>query len=222
MKKLLTIVLTFAFMLTMYIPAFAAEASAADTTHNSSKVTTQEDVEALARKYFPEEYARAMAAAPTTCTPSADTYVISPATVVSTITKEINENESISMLKLSSGRDALLYQVNFYNNSTSSGAGYTTVDTGIIMTVTGLVGSLSINGLNYTIYDNAYDKINRAGNSLGSTNSVIIRTDRSTENSSGPATVSYSMLYSNDITSEQVNVILQVYVGNNQRTYSVY
>lgn len=216
MKKLLTIVLTFVFMLTMYIPAFAAEASAADTTHNPSKVTTQEDVEALAREYFPEEYARAMAATPTACTRSTGDHV------VSSMTKEINENESISMLRLSSGRDAILYQVNFYNNSTSSGAGYTTVDTGIIMTVTGLVGSLSINGLNYTIYDNAYDKINRAGNSLGSTNSVIIRTDRSTENSSGPATVSYSMLYSNDITSEQVNVILQVYVGNNQRTYSVY
>lgn len=90
------------------------------------------------------------------------------------------------------------------------------------MTVTGLVGVLAINSLNYTIYTNSYDKINSAGNSLGSTNGVVVRVDRQTENASGAATATYSMLFDNNITSEMVNVILQVYIGNNQRTYAVY
>lgn len=222
MKKLLTIVLTFVFMLTMYIPAFAAEASAADTTHNPSKVTTQEDVEALVRKYFPEEYARIMSSAPTACTPSADTYVISPATVASIMTKEINKNESISILHLKNGRDAFLYNVDFYTNSTSSGADYTTVDTGIMMTIPTYSGFLTINGFNYTIYDNAYDKINSAGSSLGSTYGVSIRTDKATENSSGPASVTYSMPFDFNFVDGQTVFTLQVSIGNNERTYSVY
>ena len=222
MKKLLTIVLTFVFMLTMYIPAFAADASAADTTHNPSKVTTQEDVEALVRKYFPEEYARAMAAAPAACAPSAGTYVISPATVVSTMTKEINENESISLLKLSNGRRAALYQVNFYNNSTSSGSGYTTIDTDIIMTILSYSGTLIINGFNYTIYDNAYDKINSTGSDTGSTYTVSVRPGKTTENSSGPASVTYAMPFDYSFVDGQTTFALEVFIGNNERTYSVY
>ena len=218
MKKFLSMILALTLIFSLGVPAFAAEIPVNDNSVNYGiqRAMTQEEVEALARKYFPEEYARATESVMANYSRTANDFV------VASETKEISDTESITYLKLNSGRASFLHQVNFYNNSSSNGSGYTTVDTSITMTVTGLVGVLAINSLNYTIYTNSYDKINSAGNGLGSTNGVVVRVDRQTENASGAATATYSMLFDNNITSEMVNVILQVYIGNNQRTYAVY
>ncbi len=212
MKKILSFALSLVLVFSFCIPVFAAEVSIGESTQ---KHITQEDVEALAQKYFPDEYADAMAAVRNNSFTSRDYVVASE-------TKEISDTESITYLQLGSGRASFLYQVNFYNNSSSSGSGYTTVDTSITMTVTGLFGILTINGLNYTINTNSYDRINSAGSGMGSTNGVIVRLDRQEENAAGKATATYSMLFDNNITSEMVNVILQVYIGNNQRSYAVF
>ncbi len=213
MKKVFIFALALVLMFSLCLPAFATEVHVGG---DSIKSMTQEEVEALAREYFPKEYAYAMELETENYTRVSKDYV------VASETKQISATESITYLQLNSGRASFLYQVNFYNNSSSNGSGYSTVDTSITMTVTGLSGILAINGLNYTIYTNSYDRINSAGNGMGSTNGVIVRLDRQTESASGAATATYSMLFDNNITSEMVNVILQVYIGNNQRSYAVY
>lgn len=213
MKRTFILVLAVALVLSMGIPAFASEDSVEIGT---ARIMTQGELEALAQEYFPEKYAQALAASAHLSTYSTNDPV------VASETKEISDTESITFLQLNSGRASILHQVNFYNNSSTSGSGYTTVDASITMTVTGLVGVLSVNSLNYTIYTNGYDRINSAGNTLGSSNSATAQISRQTESSSGSATATYSMLFDNALTGMQTNVILQVYIGNNQRTYSVY
>lgn len=99
MKKLLSFVLAFALVLTMCIPAFAAEVPASDA---SVRTMTQEEVEALAREYFPTEYACAMESAAVNYSRAANDFV------VASETKEISDTESITYLKLNSGRASFI------------------------------------------------------------------------------------------------------------------
>lgn len=218
MKKLLALTLMFVLMFVITVPAFATDVSINDASMNYETLSamTQEDIEALAREYFPEEYSKALDSIASNVTYAANDYA------VASETKEISDSESITCLQLNSGRLAVVYAVNFYDNSTSSGSGYTTKDVGIVMTITGAMGVMTINGLNYTIYTNSYDRINSLGNSLGSTNGVTSIWGRQTESASGPATVTYSMLFETNFSGVLVNYSLQVYVGNNQRTYAVF
>lgn len=212
MKKLLALVLVFVLTLSMGVPTLATEVSPEDMT--------QEAMEALAFDYFPEEYAMAIEAASVNCVRDGDDN--NTDYVVVSETKDISDTETITYLQLSSGRSAFVHNVNFIDNSSSSGSNYTTVDTSVAMMVVGYSGVLCVNSFNYTIYTNSYDKINSTGNTLGSTNGVTVRLDRQTENSSGSATATYSMLFENSFTSAMTNIILQIYVGNNQRSYAVY
>lgn len=212
MKKLVAFVLTFVMVLTMSVPALASEVPAVNMM--------QETMDELARAYFPVEYERSVESANYSYSRSGGNNATDY--VVATETKSISETESITCLQLNSGRSAFIHSVYFANNSSSSGSGYTTVDTSATMTVGGYSGVLCINSFNYTIYTNSYDKINSTGNTLGSTNSVVVRLDRQTENASGSATATYSMLFENSLTNAMTSIMLQIYVGNNQRSYAVY
>lgn len=145
-------------------------------------------------------------------------------TLVQSETRTLSSDIEVTYLKYSNDASAyILSTCNFYTNSTSSGSGYTTTNTDIILTVPGLIGTMYVSSLDYTIYTSGYDKINSIGNvSDGSGASGTKVLERQQENSSGPATARYSRVFEQPLLGSYVPVTLRVYIGNNQRTYDVY
>lgn len=138
-------------------------------------------------------------------------------------TRKISDDIEVTYLRYSNDTSAYIVSTcNFYTNSTSSGNGYTTTNTDIILTIPGYIGTMYVSSLDYTIYTNSYDKINsegRVSDPNGSAGQKVV--ERWTENSSGPATVRYSVPFEQPLLGDSISVTLKVYIGNNQRTYDV-
>ena len=138
-------------------------------------------------------------------------------------TRKISDDIEVTYLRYSNDTSAYIVSTcNFYTNSTSSGNGYTTTNTDIILTIPGYIGTMYVSSLDYTIYTNSYDKINsegRVSDPNGSAGQKVV--ERWTENSSEPATVRYSVPFEQPLLGGSISVTLKVYIGNNQRTYDV-
>ena len=75
----------------------------------------------------------------------------------------------------------------------------------------------------YTIYTSSYDKINSKGSVSdpnGSTGQTVV--ERWQENSSGPATVRYSVPFEQPLLGGSITVTPKVYIGNNQKTHDIF
>lgn len=216
MKKTISILLTLMLMVTSVLPLSVSADEVQPDEKESVSEMTQEDILEIAQAAFPEVYATSQVTAD-----SCDT-ITELGEVIASGTKALSDTESISYYTYTTGLTSYLYNVNFYQNSSSSGSGYTTTSTDIIMTVNGLVGTMYVKNLKYTIYTNAYDKIIDCGKDGGSTNYLAILGVLYSETASSKAQVLYSTYFANDVLGNNVNVTLKIMIGGNTRSYQVY
>ena len=215
MKKFLTVFLSVLMMLgALTTVTGATEIEKADDRLSESEVA------AIIEEAFPEHN---MAIAKSRNTVSAWEST-EDKTLVQNETRKLSNDIKVTYLKYSNDTSAYIINTcNFYTNSTSSGSGYTRTNTDIILTVPGLAGTMYVSALDYTIYTSSNDKINSIGSvSDGAGLSGTKVLERQQENSSGPATARYSMVFEQPLLGGTVSVTLKVYIGNNQRTYDVF
>lgn len=214
MKKFLAVFLSVLMMLSMFATVIGA--TEIETVDNRLSET---EVAAIVEEAFPEHN---MAVAESKNTVSAWENAENKI-LVQNETRKISDDIEVTYLRYSNDTSAYIVSTcNFYTNSTSSGNGYTTTNTDIILTIPGYIGTMYVSSLDYTIYTNSYDKINsegRVSDPNGSAGQKVV--ERWTENSSGPATVWYSVPFEQPLLGGSISVTLKVYIGNNQRTYDV-
>lgn len=215
LKKLLTVFLSVLMMLgTLTTVTGATEIQKADDRLSDAEVA------AIIEEAFPEHnMATAKAKNSVSAWESTEDK-----TLVQNETRKLSNDIEVTYLKYSNDTSAYIINTcNFYTNSTSSGNGYTRTNTDIILTVPGYSGTMYVSALDYTIYTSSYDKINSKGSVSdpnGSTGQTVV--ERWQENSSGPATVRYSVPFEQPLLGGSITVTLKVYIGNNQRTYDVF
>lgn len=215
MKKLITkiiCVMMIASLFSVSVGAFAAEPAEAPARH----ALTEAEAQAMFKEAFPEDFLLTRSAAqPAEWDPDNQT-------LVSYETRALSDTEEVTRLEYSNGARIYVGSVNFYQNTHSSTGSSETFNMNIVMSVVGFEGILLANGFDYTINYSYDDVINKAGNTTGSTvgvpNGIVTK---GVENSSGPATATYSGLFTSNIGGDNRTIMLQVRVGNNQRTYAI-
>lgn len=215
MKKLLSVFMSICMLMGMFTTT--ADANENVNTH---RMLSEAEVAMMIEEAFPEHnMATIQSRNSVAAWESTEDKIL-----VQNETRKVSDGSEVTYLKYSNDTSAYIVNTcNFYTNSTSSGSGYTRTNTDIILTVPGLVGSMYVSSFDYTIYTSSYDKINSIGNvSDGSGASGQKVLERQQENSSGPATVRYSVVFEQPLLGSYVPVALMVYIGNNQRTYNVY
>lgn len=136
---------------------------------------------------------------------------------------ELSENEQVTRLTSSNGARAYASSVvDFIQNSSSSTGSSLTYNMDIHLAIYGLNGVLYVHGLDYTINFSYKDMINKLGTATmgGSSSGCSQLLTRAVESASGPATALYSGTFEQPMPGDYY-VILQVYIGNNERTYAV-
>lgn len=199
----------------VYIFCFAS----VQTSACSPNQLTEEAFWNIIQEVYPDEYARAISV-PTSYTESMSEL---PDRVVNKKSKEISNNETVVCFELSSGRAGFLYSVDFIEDSSISGDGYKTYTEHIYMSVTGYEGLLYITGFSYTLYENAYDRINNAGENSSGMASALIDVHSWEESKHVKATVTYSVPLEYIAAPGTTRFFyLYVYVGQDARTYELY
>lgn len=140
----------------------------------------------------------------------------------STQTRNISESERITYTEYSNGYSLYTFEVDWLVNSSASGTGYSTVNTDIYVYSYFLTGVLCVREFSYTHVQYGYDVISSIGSVTNSSIQAYTGRYKLQENADGPAYVYYSGAFENPRLSANVNVILAVYVGNDNRTYEVY
>ena len=215
MKALLTkiiCVMMIASLFTVSVGAFAAEPEAP-----ARHTLTEAEAQAMFEEAFPEDFLLTRSAAqPAVWDPDNQT-------LISYETRALSDTEEVTRLEFSNGARAYVGSVNFYQNSHSSTGSSETFDMDIVASVAGFKEMMYIHGFNYTINYSYNDVINNAGNMNGSTVGIPLPlVTKGVEDSSGPATATYSGLYQDPlIIGANRTIMLQVRIGNNQRTYAI-
>lgn len=218
MKNLTMKVTCFVVILCMVMGSFCA--FAAEPENSEHRTLTDEEVYAKLAEAFPEDFLSALSddVQPVEWDPENQE-------VVSYESRALSEAEEAVRIEYSNGAKAYLYNVSFLDNSTSVSGLYARYNKDVYMSVSLLVGILHIKSLDYIIYADAFDKINSAGSpsmseSSSSYASGIIT--RQYENAVQPATARYAGTFDNSVTNIATTVYLEIYVGQNNVTYTAY
>ena len=241
-RRFLTSFLTMAVMLSMFmtpgIGAYAAEDTTTDaedifqstvmnvdteTTEimgNADQFTTemmsrayQAKVEALSKEVFPE-YANRTYAANSIGTLNAGTGAVELGDVVYSETRQVSETEELKYIQYSSGRAGYLYVKGWNSTEQYPDIEGTRYIRTLVITVPGCVGSIYVQGLNYTIKPRTYDMINDQGVCYGGVGSYY-QLNKRYEDGSGPAKSSYGGNLRDLLLDYPVGVAFSVEVGNN-------
>ena len=150
-EEILAVFLSVLMMLSMFATVIGA--TEIETVGNRLSET---EVAAIVEEAFPEHN---MAVAESKNTVSAWENAENKI-LVQNETRKISDDIEVTYLRYSNDTSAYIVSTcNFYTNSTSSGNGYTTTNTDIILTIPGYIGTMYVSSLDYTIYTNSYDLV---------------------------------------------------------------
>ncbi len=195
MKKRFALFLSLVMVLSSVIPVctFAAEDNGA----------SRDEIIALASDVFPEYRDKIQGSAPTPC--------ISPRTsgeddaVVCSVTRQVSDTEELTYVETRAGgtflirstqNDLITGSATGSSSSVSGGKFYTKTIT-IISPNENYAGEVTLNRVQFTIYDSAYDIINSKG-TYSANRYAIVTPDSSpkyAEDASGDATYKYTIVF---------------------------
>lgn len=218
MKNLTMRVTCFVVILCMVMGSFCA--FAAEPEDSEHRTLTDEEVYAKLAEAFPEDFLSAFSddVQPVEWDPENQE-------VVSYESRALSEAEEAVRIEYSNGAKSYFYNVSFTQNYATTVGNATSYSVNIYMTVTGQIGVMYIGDFKYTLVKNGYDRIDSVGSgsmSEAPSSYVGVVLQRATENSSGPANVVYSGTFESIALSKYNTIFLQVNVGGDNRTYSVY
>lgn len=143
-----------------------------------------------------------------------------PDPVVIQETYTLNSNQTISYIEQASGLAYSLIVSNWYENSHTS-SGNSDTYSGEFFTALGSCSS-HLMGFQYTIYENAYDKINKHGehNEVNSTFFELTSQNQDYESSSKPAGYSYQVFFQDPEGFLYGSTVINLLVGNDKFTWN--
>ena len=216
MRKLLSMVLAFILIFNLPFSAFALSDTA--KAENQHKQLTYEELMELSAQAFPE-HQQAQHNVTRFTTNITTTELGTP---VSSETVKVSDTENITYTEYSTGYALYTYEVDWYLNSSSTGTGYSSVNTDIYVYSAFLTGVLYVRELSYTHVQNGYDVINSVGSVSNNSIQAYVGSRKLNEDANGSAYVYYTGVFENPRLSANVTTVLAVYIGNDSRSYEVY
>lgn len=227
--RTLSMILAMVLVFTM-IPLFEMQrgieyyASTSQEKNVSSEIKTDAEMIELALEYFPE-YSERIKNPVRANSRTVQTTLENDALVINE-TRNVSEDEQIVYQEYASGRANILFIVDEYVESTSSGSNYTNKVISVRVYSAFLAGSMYICDIEYTIYNNSYDKINDYGYVGMSALPITVSHKQANENASGPATATYTATFGFNSGSffegQVMNCALLIEVGGNKCTITAY
>lgn len=217
MKKIMTKIVCGMMLVCLFAASVSAVALEPQGENSAQRTLSETEVYAMVAEAFPEDSLLSRNASQPIEWDSINQIL------TSCETRALSDTEQVTRLKYSNGARAYVSSVDFYQNSSSSTGSSQTINTDVYLTVYGYNGVLYIHGLDYTINYSYNDMINNKGEASmgGSSTGCASHLTRAVENSSGPATATYSGMFEQPLVGASYTIVLQVYIGNNQRTYAV-
>lgn len=146
-------------------------------------------------------------------------------TLVDSETRDYSESIDVTRLEYSNGEVYYVTaseDVEFWNTGLVEGSNYSTYTVTLYIAYEWpIIETVSVTGINYTIYDYSSDIVHSFGFSSGSI-PCTIRAIRYQENSAGPASAYYSWSGSDYYDLTYFSRILELRIGSNGRSYSIY
>ena len=227
--RMLSMILAMVLVFTM-IPLFEIQkdieyyASTSQEKKVSGEIKTDAEMIELALEYFPEYSERIEN--PVRANSRTVQLALENDALVINETKNVSDDEQIVYQEYASGRANILFIVDEYVDSTSNGSNYTSKVISVRVYSTFFAGSMYIDGIEYTIYNNSYDKINDYGYTGMSALPITVSHKQATENASGPATATYTATFGFNSGSffegQVMNCSLVIEVGGNECTLTAY
>ena len=199
-------------------------ASTSQEAKASDEIKTDDEMIKLALEYFPEYSERIKN--PVRLNMRNSQTTLETDTLVINEKRNVSDDEQIVYQEYASGRANILFIVDEYVDSISNGSNYTSKVISVRVYSAFLAGSMYIDGIKYTIYNNSYDKITDYGYVGMSALPITVSHKQATENSSGPATATYTATFGFNSGSffegQVMNCALVIEVGDNTCTITAY
>lgn len=219
MKKAMAIILIICVVLSFSVlPVSANEIH----TEILRRPLSDEELDNLAAEAFPEYADRIL-----TSQSRYSSYSLQNNEKVIEETRKISDTEYITYIEYADGRSSLIFQVDVYQGSTSSGSNTVTKTVDFQIRHVFMTGSMYISGFKYTIVTGGYDYINSAG-TFSCTAENGSRTVYSyQETASGDAEMRCSCIFNMSgfgdfATVSPVPCTFRVIVGNDTISYDAY